>query len=89
MVGARGLEPRTLTRIKWLRDIMVSSTNATITVATAVGHDMHVQDPDLSVNGIRRVLPAIDRNVLERLNFTGIRRGLLIGFPFEMTFTLK
>jgi pimeloyl-ACP methyl ester carboxylesterase len=48
-------------RIKWLRDMMVSSTNATLTVATAVGHDMHVQDPDLIVNGIRRVLTAAVR----------------------------
>jgi pimeloyl-ACP methyl ester carboxylesterase len=48
-------------RIKWLRDMMVGSTDATLTVATAVKHHMHVDDPGLIVSGIRRVLDAVSR----------------------------
>jgi pimeloyl-ACP methyl ester carboxylesterase len=43
-------------RIKWLREMMVGSSDATLTVATAVRHHMHVDDPDLILSGIRRVL---------------------------------
>ena len=38
-------------RIKWLRDMMISSSDATLTIATAVRHHMHVDDPDLIVSG--------------------------------------
>jgi len=43
-------------RIKWLRDMMIGSPDATLTIATAVRHHMHVDDPDLIVSGIRRIL---------------------------------
>ena len=51
-------------RIKWLRDMMVGSTDATLTVSTAARHHMHVDDPALIVSGIRRVLGAAARRPL-------------------------
>lgn len=48
-------------RIKWLRDMMVGSTDATLTIATAVPHHMHVSDPELILTGIRRVIAATAR----------------------------
>jgi pimeloyl-ACP methyl ester carboxylesterase len=50
-------------RIKWLRDMMVGSSDATLTIATAVGHHMHVADPDLIVSGIRRALTVASKRV--------------------------
>jgi pimeloyl-ACP methyl ester carboxylesterase len=48
-------------RMKWLRDMMIGSSDATLTIATAVRHHMHVDDPDLIVSGIDRVLTATRR----------------------------
>jgi pimeloyl-ACP methyl ester carboxylesterase len=48
-------------RIKWLREMMIGSSDATLTIATTVRHHMHVDDPDLIVSGIRRVLNAASR----------------------------
>jgi hypothetical protein len=45
-------------RIKWLREMMIGSSDVTLTIATAVRHHKHVDDPDLIVSGIRRVLTA-------------------------------
>jgi pimeloyl-ACP methyl ester carboxylesterase len=45
-------------RIKWLRDMMIGSTDATLTIATSVPHHMHVADPELIMAGIRRVMAA-------------------------------
>lgn len=43
-------------RIKWLREMMVGSTDATLTVSTALNHYMHREDPELILSGIRRVI---------------------------------
>jgi hypothetical protein len=41
--------------------MMVGSIDATLTVSTAARHHMHVDDPELIVSGIRRVLAAAAR----------------------------
>ena len=38
--------------------MMIGSSDATLTIATAVRHHMHVDDPDLIMAGIRRILTA-------------------------------
>jgi hypothetical protein len=48
-------------RIKWLRDMIIGSSDATLTIATVLSHHMHVGDPDLILSGIRRVLTAASR----------------------------
>jgi hypothetical protein len=36
--------------------MMTGSTDATLTIATALPHNMHVADPELIIAGIRRVI---------------------------------
>jgi pimeloyl-ACP methyl ester carboxylesterase len=43
-------------RIRWLRQMMDGVTNATLTVATSVGHFMQREDPELVMSAIQRVL---------------------------------
>ena len=45
-------------RIRWLRQMMEGVTNATLTVATSVGHFMQREDPDLVIAAIQRVVSA-------------------------------
>jgi pimeloyl-ACP methyl ester carboxylesterase len=48
-------------RFHWLRAMMEGVTNGTLTVATAVGHNMQVEDPDLVLSAIQRVVTAAGR----------------------------
>jgi hypothetical protein len=41
---------------------MAGVTNATLTVATAVGHHMQGEDPELVLSAIQRVVTAASRN---------------------------
>jgi hypothetical protein len=41
--------------------MMIGSSDTTLTIATAVRHHMHVDDPDLIASGIDRVLTATRR----------------------------
>jgi len=43
-------------RIHWLRAMIAGSSHATLTVAMALGHFMHVDEPDLVVDAIERVV---------------------------------
>jgi pimeloyl-ACP methyl ester carboxylesterase len=45
-------------RIRWLRAMMAGSSNATLTVATALGHFMHIEEPSLVTAAIQRVVVA-------------------------------
>jgi hypothetical protein len=49
-------------RIHWLRQMMEGVKNATLTVATAVGHYMQAEDPDLVLSAIQRVVTAAGRS---------------------------
>jgi hypothetical protein len=43
-------------RLHWLRQMMAGITNATLTMATSVGHFMQREDPELVMSAIERVL---------------------------------
>jgi pimeloyl-ACP methyl ester carboxylesterase len=48
-------------RTEWLREFVLGVTNATFTIATASGHRIHDEDPDLVVWAIQRVVAAAGR----------------------------
>jgi pimeloyl-ACP methyl ester carboxylesterase len=48
-------------RIHWLRQMMEGSKNATLTIATSVGHYMQGEDPELVLSAIQRVVTAAGR----------------------------
>lgn len=48
-------------RIHWLRAMTAASSNATLTVATSLGHFMHIEEPPLAIGAIQRVLDAARR----------------------------
>jgi pimeloyl-ACP methyl ester carboxylesterase len=45
-------------RLRWLRAMLAGVTNATLSVATSVGHFMHAEEPPLVLGAIQRVLDA-------------------------------